>query len=515
MSEWKEMAGELAARRIERRKFLRGALGVSALAFLESNKLAKAVVPRMALPDPTTSGLDTIVITLMENRSVDHYLSSWYPAVNAGDGFAISTASNPTKLATTGGCPTGEIAVADATAVKAFHLEQHCQMPDPDHGWDGSRVEHNYGRMNGFVERSGDVAMGYYREADIPFLAWLVREYTTFSRYHCSVMGPTFPNRLYAMSAQGGTARNNAIPTPPASDPRPTGYTWKTIFERLNEKNVSWAVYGSDVPQIALFFHLIYENPGKIRHITDYYVDAAAGLLPQVSFLDPAFFTYGNDDHPARDIKFGQRYISDAFLALADGPQWAKSAFVLSYDEHGGFFDHVPPPRVPDLRADANHCDDWGQLGFRVPTVIASPFSRRGFVDTSLYDHASILKMLEWRFGLDPLTPRDAVANNLADALDLSQTPRVDLATEPPKIALHPASVWCAQNNFSGPMHENGVDNPLEAAPDVPAPALTAKRIFEPVTEEVPHAELLAIADSGVLGSGDMRDRAKHGVWRD
>lgn len=526
MSEWNEMTTELAARRIERRKFLKGALGISGLALLEGSGLARAVRPFMTLP---ASGADapisTIVVTMMENRSTDHYLG-WYPPINL-DGFDIRSVSNPRSLVPApGGCsPIDPLAVDDARPVNAFHLEEHCQVPDPDHGWFGSRIEFNHGRMDGFAERSGHVAMGYYEEEDLPFLGWMVPQYTTFSNYHCSVMGPTFPNRLYHMSAQAGTAKTNALPG------APDGYTWPTIFESLTAAQVEWAVYASDVPEIALFFHLIRKNPGRVRHITDYFADAAAGRLPPVVFLDPAFFTYGNDDHPAHDVKLGQRYIQDTFVALADGPQWYDSStgrgavYILTYDEHGGFFDHVPPPTTADNRANANHCEDWGQLGFRVPTVLASPFSQKGFVGTNLYDHTSILKFIEWRFNLDrpelapfntPLTMRDGAANNIGEVLDLTQPPRAEFDAEPPFIPVHAAGLYCAQNAV---VDETEGHNPLERVPDAAVPAPTVKRLVPgipfPYGEGGPHAELRAIADSGVLGRADMRDRAKHGVWRD
>ncbi|MGH2728105.1 MAG: alkaline phosphatase family protein, partial [Actinomycetota bacterium] len=518
-----------------RRKFLKGALGISALALAQGSGLARALMPKSsaaALPS-SLDNFTTIVVGMMENRSFDHYFG-WLNA-ELGDP-AVSTFGNPTSLAEPPeGCsPVDPLAVDDATSVPTFHLEQHCQVPDPDHGWDGGRVELNHGAMNGFVERSGKVAMGYFNEDDIPFLSWLVRNYSTFSNYHCSVLGPTFPNRLYLHSAQGGGYRDNAIPTPDFSKPLdifPLGHRWTTIWDRLNEAHVDWAFYGSDVPTIALFFQKIIDNPGKVRHITDFYIDAALGLLPRVAFIDPAFFTYGNDDHPARDIKFGQRFIQDAFLAVAEGPQWYDAgsgkgaAFALTYDEWGGFFDHVVPPTQPDLLADPNHCDDWGQLGFRVPTILASPFSQQGFVGTNLYDHTSILKMIEWNFGLDPVVgtvanpvTRDGFANNLAEVLDFNPlNARPELPSEPPFIPLHLASLWCAQSQT---IEATDGENPLEPIPDIPLPPpvlpgpAVASLAKSPDQFEEPHAELKAIADSGRLGRFDMRERAKDGVWR-
>ena len=513
MDEWTERAREHAVRRVERRKFLKGMLGVSGLALMQGSGLAKALLPKQSpsLPAPGASGLETIVVGMMENRSFDHMLGWLGPALGGVQDF-----SNPMGLAGGDACPTpGPLSVDDATEVKTFHLQEHCQYPDLDHGWDGGRVELNRGQLNGFVERSGPHAMGYFQPEDIPFTSWLVNNYTTFSAYHCSVMGPTYPNREYLHSAQAGGVKDNAIPTPTPSNPKPTGYTWPTIWDRLSAAGVNWVFYGSDLPTIALFFHEIYQHPGRVRHITDYFIDAALGVLPQVAFIDPSFIVVGNDDHPARDIKLGQRFIMDTFLALAQGPQWHSSAYVLTYDEWGGFYDHVAPPTVPDLLADSDHCEDWGQLGFRVPTILASPFAKKGFVGTDLYDHTSILKMIEWRFGLKPLTPRDAAANNLADVLDFSQTPRVDFDSAPPFIPIHEAGLWCTNNQT---LARSGGSNPLEPVPDIPVPPLARPAALRDVgasSPSEPHAELRALADAGFFGKLDFRERARAGVWRD
>jgi phospholipase C len=526
MSDHAEQARELAARGIERRKFLKGALGISALTLLQGNALARAVLrgsAAAALPS-SQDNFTTIVVGMMENRSFDHYLGWLGPELGGTQTF-----SNPTSLAAGSSCSAAVLPVDDATPVDSFHLEDHCQMPDPDHGWNGGRVELNNGAMNGFVERSGPVAMGYFNPDDVPFLSWLVRDYTTFSAYHCSVLGPTYPNREYLHSAQAGGIKSNDIPIPTPSNPSIKGYTWPTIWDRLNDAGVDWAFYGTDVPTIALFFHEVYapQNIGKVRHIVDFYIDAALGLLPRVAFIDPSFFTIGNDDHPAHDIKLGQRFISDAFLAVKQGPQWYDAtsgkgaAFVLTYDEWGGFFDHVAPPRVPDNLASSDPCEDWGQLGFRVPTVLASPFARKGFVGTNLYDHTSILRMIEWNFNLPPLTLRDAAANNLAEALDLSQTPRIELDSEPPAIPVHLAGLACSNEPFD-PLHA-----PMESTvPDVPLPpfarpsGLPASATVSPLARsadqfEEPHKELRELADSGYFGRLDFRERAKQGVFRD
>jgi phospholipase C len=507
-NEWTERARELTARRMERRSFLRGALGVSGLALMNGAGLARAALRRPAtagLPfDPKTSGLDVIVTTMMENRSTDHFFGWIHGIDGIQEGFV-----NPAKLDYSGSnpCPRETpFAVGDPTPVAAHRSHTHCDSPDPDHGWFGSRVELNRGNLDGFADRSGKTALGYHTQKDIPFLGWLGAEYTTFSRYFSSVLGPTYPNRLYWLSAQGGTAKTNALPTPTAQNPAPTGYRWNTIFDRLSAAGVEWAYYATDLPSIWLFFRHNYLDPGRIRHITEYYEDARLGRLPSVVFLDPSFITVANDYHPAHDIRLAERYVQDTFLALAEGPQWSKSAYILTFDEAGGFYDHVPPPRAPDFRENADHCEDWGQLGFRVPTVVASPFARRRFVGERQYDHTSILKLIEWRFSLPSLTPRDAAANNIGEVLDF-ESRETTLPAGMPFIPLHVAGLGCSQNAlveaFEG-------ENPLEPIPDIPIPHEIPKPFLS-----VGHEDMRALADSGWFGRYDFRERARHGVFRD
>jgi phospholipase C len=146
-----------------------------------------------------------------------------------------------------------------------------------------------------------------------------------------------------------------------------------------------------------------------------------------VSFVDPAFNgeaqgTSG-DEHPHGDVRTGQAFVADVVHAFIESPQWKRGALFILYDEWGGFFDHVTPPRVPDLRASTALDKDFGQMGFRIPAVVVSPYARRGYVDHSIYGFESILKLIRYRYGLAPLTPRDLYANNIAHAFDWESTP--------------------------------------------------------------------------------------------
>jgi phospholipase C len=143
--------------------------------------------------------------------------------------------------------------------------------------------------------------------------------------------------------------------------------------------------------------------------VQSFYEQAAAGTLPALSFVDPSFNgesqgTSG-DEHPLADVRVGQAFIADIVHAFMESPQWKRGAVFIVYDEWGGFFDHVVPPRVPDLRPSRNLNQDFGQMGFRIPAVLASPYARRGHVDHSIYGFESILKMIRYRYGLPPLTP--------------------------------------------------------------------------------------------------------------
>ena len=415
---------------MDRRAFLR-AMGLAAGGAVtlagSGRMLSRAAFADLAesqvrpLPDPRNSGLDHVVVLMQENRSYDHYLW-WLPG---GDGRRDMTFHDPDENVDKATEDWGE---------KGRNDYHGCADGDPHHGWEQSRAQ----LTDGFLaEGNPDYALAYYRPEDIPVIAGLAQGFTAFDRYYCSVMGPTFPNREYLMSATSGGNRDNCFPVPGQHcstanaagdtdfDQIPdTGFAWPSIFDRLTDAGVSWRIYVHDIGASFLFGERILAS-GNVFTIDQYHLDCAAGTLPHFAFIEPrydnAYTGIGNDDHWPHDIRMGQKLISDVFFALAGSPLWPKSAFVLTYDEHGGFFDHVRPPRTRDERADGRDlADDYGQLGFRVPTIVASPFARRGFVGHQSYDHASILKLLEWRFRLAPLTTRDAAARNLAEVLDFA-----------------------------------------------------------------------------------------------
>jgi phospholipase C len=200
----------------------------------------------------------------------------------------------------------------------------------------------------------------------------------------------------------------------------PTISTLPTIWDRLATAGRSGRYYYSDVPFLALWgtHHLDISRP-----FSQFLTDCATGSLPDVSFVDPRFLDEGSgssgDDHPHADIRVGQQFVDSVYRAVTGGPSWSRTALVITYDEWGGFFDHVAPTTAPDVSPLT------ALRGFRVPCLVISPWARRHHVDHRVYDHTSILRMIEWRWGLAPLTRRDAAARNLAEVLDLSGAPNL------------------------------------------------------------------------------------------
>jgi phospholipase C len=363
------------------------------------------------LPAPERSGIEHVVVVMMENRSFDHYLG-WLPNADGRQSGLTYTDKQGN---------------AQASHLLAPNF-QNCQFRDPDHSYDGGRAQFADGASDGWLRaRTDDLfPIGYYGQEDLSFFGRAVPAWTTFDRYFCSFLGPTFPNRFYLHAGQ--TDRLVTFPFPFATMP--------TIWDRLAAAGISGSYYFSDAPVTALWGT---RYLGLSKLIGRFYEDAAAGALPAVAYLDPRFIGEGkgtsHDDHPLADVRAGQAFLNQVYEALISSPNWESTVLVVTYDEWGGFYDHVPPPMAPLTDLDPQIGND-GRLGFRVPTLLASPLARRGFVGHQQYDHTSVLAMIEWRFGLEPLTVRDATANNLARALDFQSpknlsAPHFDVPTGP------------------------------------------------------------------------------------
>jgi phospholipase C len=418
---------------LDRRTFVKGALGASGAVLLGGlgaaeglgqagaatraigrSGAAERAAAGVTLPRPGKSGIEHVIVVMMENRSFDHFLG-WLPHAD-GKQAGLSYAD-----------PQG-------TSHATFHQTQYngCGFTDPDHSYAGGRLQYNGGKMDGFLSDTANdtFAVGYYAAKDRPFMSKLAQAYTTCDRYFCSILGPTYPNRFFQHSAQTDRL-----------DDALTKSTLPTIWDQLNHPGgPTGRYYYSDVPFLALWggTYSSISSP-----FSEFLSDAASGTLPNVSYVDPKFAGEGDgtsaDDHPLADIRAGDAFLSQVFHAVASGPGWDKTVLVVNYDEWGGFFDHVVPHRItagvtagtaPTAGVDTD-LNSKGQVlsGFRVPCIVVSPFSRIGAkqaaVSHNFYDHTSVLKLIEWRWGLEPLTQRDAShaptdPGNLATLLNFS-----------------------------------------------------------------------------------------------
>lgn len=385
---------------------------------------------RRPLPAPRNLPVDTIVVLMMENRSFDHYLG-WMPGA---DGHQAGLSYRD------------EHGVEHATQRLQDDF-QGCGHPDPDHSWKGGRTQLNGGRCDGFL-RAGDndvFSISYYAEGDLGFIQDAAKAYTTFDRFHCSLMGSTLPNRQYMWSGESyGNTRNDL----PPQTKHTTGFPDNTIFAALDRAGVSNRYFFNDLPISALWGASRLASSGSIA---EYYLRCATGTLPRVSYVDPNFAAsvgegpgLSGDEHPHGDVRTGQAFMADVVHAFMESPQYRTGALFVVYDEWGGFFDHVRPPRVPDQRNDRDVDRDFGLMGFRIPAIAVSPYARAGHVSHSIYGFESILKFISYRFGLAPLNRRVRYANNIARSFDWESRPRL----QPPELPTpqHVLSLPCPGN---------------------------------------------------------------------
>ncbi len=440
------------------------------------------------------SKIKHIVILMMENHSFDNYFGT----LGVGDGL--------TKDAQGEWGPANE--KLNGGIVRPYPLPSTIQRSGvPTQSWHASHIQYADGANDGFVSSieqtvsGGDprVAMGFWTEKDLPFYASLARTFALANRWHCSLLGPTFPNRRYLVA---GTANGLIDDVLAGTFDYPRS---GTIFDLLDRYGVTWANYhhvagwravskralGSPGLRALRRFRLalsgfipqaikvgtgnlqftadlyplgLWRCSRHLRHIEQFLVDAEAGQLPAVSIVDPDLQA-GSEENP-QDVQIGEGFAAEVIKAVMRGRGWPDTLLVWLYDEHGGYFDHVPPceaeppddvparsllqargplkwllRRIGDwskLQAIDTGPDRFNRLGFRVPAAIVSPYSKPSHVSNVVYDHTSVLKMIEANWNLPPLTNRDRAANNPLD--DMVDFNRATFLT-PPKLA-DPARPW-------------------------------------------------------------------------
>jgi len=402
---------------MSRRRFL--GLAGTALGTTLAVDLAARVIDRATQADSagigSLSDVDHFVLLMQENRSFDHYFGS----LSGVDGFD----DRSSVFRQVGSSPAGPL------DVRPFHLDTRARpeldadiIDDPAHDWGVQHRSWNDGAMDGWLTAHGEhdgvntpMIMGYYTRADLPVHYALADAFTVCDHYFCSVLGPTAPNRLYWMTGTldpdgraGGPVIENIAPG------RRRELSWTTFPEVLEDAGVSWKIYNAPRSQATLVNGMVQHfrayRPGTgvfekgivPSYPTDFVRDVERGTLPHVSWIIPAM---QRSEHPSFPAAVGADEIVDVLALLTSRPAlWERTALIVSYDENGGLFDHVPPPTPPTGTSAEFVSRPAGPepvgLGFRVPCLVLSPYARGGFVSSEVYDHTSQLQLLAARFGV-------------------------------------------------------------------------------------------------------------------
>jgi phospholipase C len=451
-----------------------------------------------ARADGNLNNVNHIIIVMQENHSFDNYFGA-LPYVMGGPYHGGPCAPTDhtcvdglscTRVGSNYTCTNSNLDDDNSTPT-AFHDADYCIEPDLDHSWPGTHREVNYGSpagallfspMDGFVRvndateqidsgesPTDDDTIGFYNEDDLPFYYSLAQNFAMNDRYFCSVLGQTFPNRSYEVAATSFghlTTAEIFPPPPPQNEYKPiTG----TIYDLLDAGAIAWKDYYSLVPYTFIFKS---GSPNAVP-IAQFFTDAAAGMLPPVSFVDSVQLGAAeNDEHPPTDIRKGQFFVWQVINAIRNSPNWADTVIFFTYDEHGGYYDHVTPPPAPQgpnlnpdgidpgqcadnsnppasqqpgggLQCSASQsdaaaicpgftptgpypaaCANFNQLGVRVPFVVVSPFAKPGYVSHTIGDHTSMLAFIEKRFlSSQFMTARDQNADTLEDMFDFTNSP--------------------------------------------------------------------------------------------
>jgi phospholipase C len=415
------------------------------------------------------AGIDTFVVVMMENRSFDHFFGTLsldpdYPARDVVDGLT-GTETNLDE---------------DGAAV-LVHRTANVETHGPAHDWDGSHRAFAEGRNDGFVRAntgpSKADSMSYHDRSQLPLLYALADQYVVCDRWFSSVMGPTWPNRFFLHAATSeGLKSNEPITDGPA-----------TLWEQLGKQCWSYRNYAAGP---AHWYYAAFRgrplggnDPMDVAFIERFFQDARAGSLPNFSLIDPDFWS--SDMHPPHSLALGEALVGAIVRSMQESPQWGRSLLLITFDEHGGFFDHVPPPATVDTRP------EFRQLGFRVPALVIGPTVRRGQVVSSTFEHVSIAATLKARFGIESLGPRMDAAADLSPCIDPEC---VGLPAGPvgklPELGLDRRRVMQASFGFTS---QPGIDEALRGG-RIPAHLIDTRAPEERLRSLLRHVQELEVA---------------------
>lgn len=394
------------------------------------------------------SNLKHIIFMLQENRSFDSYFGMLGP-YKASEGLAndVDGLNLNTTLPNTQG-----------QAVHPFHYQTVC-TENLSPAWDEAHTDVDGGLMDGFmrtttsvpstIDPTGTRAMGYYDQSDLPYYYEAAARFATSDRFFSPALTNTVPNRLYLFTA---TSFGNAFPPTPPSG----GFTQPTIFAHLDQAGVSWRYYYQDAASSALIqqFSIYKTDAAKVVPIANWAKDVLNdSTLPSVIFIERASQS-DRDEHPGANIQAGAADVANIINGLMSSPSWQDSAFILAYDEGGGLYEHVRPSReippdtlAPNLKS-SDKQGSFNQTGFRVPLIVFSPWAKPSFVSHTTRDYTSILRLIEDRFNLAPLTLRDANADDMMEFFDFSGAPPL---LTPPALPAQTTNGNCQQNLETAP----------------------------------------------------------------
>jgi len=494
---------------VTRRELLKLGGAASIAEFISLGLHGCGAVASNIAPIPSTcaklTDIEHVVIIIQENRSFDHYFGS-YRGVR---GFSDQSLAFQQPYPANNNPPVGKLLPFHLDTSKTNAACTH----DITHEWVAQHQSWNNGAMDGFVTsrlavnpNDAILTMGYYTRADIPFYHGVADAFTICDNYFCSVMGPTDPNRLYTMAASVDPDGKNGGPLLQTLVGNRSSFfgrlTYTTMPEQLEARGISWKVYssldtvlGGVLSDNVLPYFKNFQDPSSVLYQkafgpqfpADFLVDAVSGSLPQVSWLIAPLVA---SDHPPAPTSFGENILSSIVSALMANPaQWAKTVLFATYDENGGFFDHVAPvtaplgtpgefltvPAVPDPTVAGTISGPIG-LGFRVPMLVISPFSRGGLVSSDLFDHTSVLRFLETRFGAEVPNLsawRRATVGDLTSALNF-KAPDNSPLTLPSTLPILPQTILDCTTNLVGttpPTIPNPQTSPTQESGTAPRPS--------------------------------------------
>jgi phospholipase C len=456
-----------AERGYDRRTILKAGLGLTAAAAAGALPLSLAAkragadtaglrgpgslpFPDRPVGKPTQAfPFDHLVIVMQENHSFDNYFGMLpMRGQPDADGFTFDSNGKPTNWNPL----VGERMVA-------YHEPSFLGSQDTgSQNWNDTHRQVNGGRMDGFAA-TGPGSMGYWDEPDLPFYYSLAKTFTLGNRWFGSAPCQTYPNRRFLMAGTASGLISTDISNVDTNYP-----VNGTIWDQLSRHRISWRNYFSDAPSTAIILNTVLKHPANLARIEQFYLDAALGTLPAVSLVDSSFGTitgqvngigrrvnvptFGavtddlfigtseSEENP-QDIQLGESFVARVVHAVMRGPKWQRTMLVWLYDEHGGYYDHVPPPAaiapddIPPALAAGDVPGGYDMYGPRVPAVVVSPYSKPNSVTNVVHDHTSVLATIEQQWNLPALTYRDANATSLIDFID----PTTMAFARPPQLA--------------------------------------------------------------------------------